>query len=141
MVKIKIKKLRDDAIIPKYAHDGDAGMDLYSCVDRSLEQGQRMVISTGIGLDFPNGYVALIMGRSGLAIKNGIAVLGGVVDCTYRGDVGVVLLNNGYDDVVIKKGDRIAQLLIQPVVNAEIQEVESLSESIRGNNGFGSSGK
>ncbi len=124
MLKVKIRKLRDDAIIPSYAHNGDAGMDLYSCINCSLEQGQRMVIPTGISMEFPEEYVALIWGKSDLAVKNGVAVLGGVMEHTYRGEYRVILVNTGYDDVVIKKGQKIAQILIQSVVNVEIEEVE-----------------
>ena len=121
---VKIRKLKDDAIIPSYAHDGDAGMDLYSCINCSLEQGQRMVIPTGISMEFSEGYVALIWGRSDLAVKNGVAVLGGVMEHTYRGEYLVILVNTGYDDVVIRKGQKIAKVLIQPVVNADIEKVE-----------------
>lgn len=140
MVEIKIKKLREDAILPSYAHSGDAGMDFYSVGDFVLEQGQRMAIPTGISMELPEGYVALVWGKSGLAVKNGVAILGGVIEHTYRGEYKILVLNTGYDDLIIKKGQKIAQVLIQPIVSAEIKEVEELSETVRGENGFGSSG-
>ena len=140
-MKLKIKRLTNSAILPSYSHDGDAGLDLYSDMDCSLEQGQRMAISTGISIEIPAGFVGLVWPRSGLSIKNGIDVLAGVGDSGYRGEYKVVLLNTGYDDFVIKKGDRIAQLLIQPIERAEVEEVEELSGSQRGEGGFGSTGR
>jgi dUTP pyrophosphatase len=121
-MKIKIKKIRDDAIIPNYTDENNVGLNIYSCKDCSLERFQRMIIPTGISIDIPKGYVGLIWGKSGLAIKNGLAILGGVIDSSYKGEYCVIALNTGYDDIIIKKGQIIAQLLIQPVVHAEIEE-------------------
>ena len=137
-MKLNIQKTRNDAVIPKYAKKGDAGFDLCSCIDCNLEQGQRMLIPTGIAMEIPSGHVGLIWPRSGLSFKKGTDVLAGVIDETFRGEVGVVLLNTGYDDLIIKKGERIAQMLIQPIINCEITEVESLEDSVRGKNCFGS---
>ena len=140
MVKFKVKKVRDEAVLPTYAHSGDAGMDLYSCADCCLEQGQRMLIPTGLSIHVPKGFVGLIWPRSGLAYKKGVDILAGVMDEGFRGEMGVVLLNTGYDDLVIKKGERIAQLLIQPIEICEVEEVDDLEESSRGERGFGSTG-
>lgn len=140
MVKFKVKKVREDAIIPEYAHPGDAGMDLFSCINCNLEQGQRMLIPTGLSVHVPSGYVGLIWPRSGLAHKRGVDVLAGVMDEGFRGEMGVVLLNTGYDDLIIKKGEKIAQLLIQPIEICEIEEVDNLEDSSRGEGCFGSTG-
>jgi len=135
-----VKRVRDNAIVPSYAHPGDAGMDLHSCIDCCLESGQRMLIPTGLSIHVPKGFVGLIWPRSGLSYRKGVDVLAGVMDEGFRGEMGVVLLNTGYDDVVIKKGDRIAQLLIQPIEYVEIEEVNDLEDSSRSGGGFGSTG-
>lgn len=141
MVKVKVKKLREDAVIPKYAHVGDAGMDFFSVEDCVVKSGERRLVHTGISMELPEGYFSSIQGRSGLAYKKGICILGGVIEYTYRGEYGVIVLNTGVDDFEIRKGDRIAQVLIQPVAVAEVEEVEELNETVRGVGGFGSSGK
>lgn len=138
MVKVKVKKLKSNAIIPKYAHDGDAALDLSSTEDYVVAPGKRVLVSTGIAMELPKGYWANIRGRSGLAFKKGISILGGVVEWTYRGEYGVVVLNTGDEDFVIKKGDRVAQVVIAPVAMAEVEVVKELSESERGDGGFGS---
>jgi dUTP pyrophosphatase len=99
-----------------------------------------MLIKTGIAIEIPKGFVGLVWPRSGLAIKKGVSVLAGVIDSSYRGEIGVVLLNTNYDDLIIKKGDKIAQLLIQPIETVNIEEVKELSDTERAENGFGSSG-
>jgi dUTP pyrophosphatase len=139
-MRLNVKKVKENAIIPEYSHEGDAGFDLHSCVDCCLEQGQRMLISTGISMAIPRGYVGLIWPRSGLSYKKGVDVLAGVIDMGFRGEIGVVLLNTGYDDLVIKSGDRIAQMLIQPVETTDICEVEDLDETSRSDGCFGSTG-
>lgn len=140
MVRVKIKKLRDDVILPSYAHEGDAGMDLFSTMNICLEQNQRILVPLGFSLELPRGYVSLIKGKSGLALNKGLAILGGVIEYTYRGEYGVIILNTGYDDLVIKKDQKIAQLLIQPIERAELEEVNELSDTDRGSGGFGSTG-
>jgi dUTP pyrophosphatase len=140
MVKIKIKKLKENAVIPSYAHPGDAGLDFYSTESVVLKPGERRVISTGIAIELPEGYVSLIWGKGGLAAKKGIAILGGVIEHTYRGDYGVVALNTSSEDFVVSEGDKIAQLLIQPIATAEIEVVGELSESVRGDGAYGSTG-
>lgn len=141
MVKIKFKKLYKDAKIPSYAHTGDAGMDLYSLENYDLKPGERHIFKLGIASEFPRGYVALIWDKSGLAAKSGLTVLAGVIDNSYRGEYGVVLLNTGDSIHQVKKGDKIAQLLVQKIEEAEIKEVEELSDSERGRGGFGSTGR
>ena len=140
-MKIKIKKLTEDAIIPKYAHDGDVGMDLYSNEDILIEKGKRVLIKTGISIEFENGYAALIWDRSGLAVNKGITKIAGVIDPGYRGEWKIALINLGEEAVQINKGERIAQVLFQKVEMAEIEICDELGEAQRGNNGFGSTGK
>ncbi len=140
MVELKVKRLREDAILPKYAHEGDAGLDVYSCEDAVLKAGERAMISTGISCEFPEGYVALVWDKSGLASKNGIKTMAGVIDCHYRGEWKIVLLNTSKEDIEIKKGQKIAQVLIQRIEKAEVKEVEELSDTTRGEGGFGSTG-
>jgi dUTP pyrophosphatase len=136
---LKVKKLNPDAKTPKYAHKGDAGMDLFSCEDTVLQPGERKMVPTGISLGFPEGYVALIWDKSGIA-ASGIKTMGGVIEHTYRGEYKVIMLNTSSEAYEIKKGQKIAQLLIQPVVSADIQEVSELSETSRGEGAFGSTG-
>lgn len=138
---IKFQKLFEDTIIPKYAHPGDAGLDLYSREDLVLAPGARYAVSLGFALEIPHGFVSRILDRSGLALNNGIHCLAGVVDAGYRGEYKAIIINLGDEPYKIEKGDRIAQMLIQPVEICEIEEVESLSASERGKGGFGASGK
>lgn len=140
MIKVKIKKIKDNAIIPEYSHKGDAGVDLHSTEDYLLKPGDRVLVSTGIKVAVPNGYVGLIWDRSGLAVKNSLHVLAGVVDSGYRGEVCVVLKNLGHEDFKVTKGMRIAQMLIQPVASATIEESDLLDETSRNEGGFGSTG-
>lgn len=140
MIKVKIKKIKDNAIIPKYAHEGDAGVDLYSTEDYTLKPRERVLVSTGISMAIPEGYVGLIWDRSGLAVKNSLHVLAGVVDSGYRGEVCVVLKNLGHEDFNVTEGMRVAQMLIQPVISAIIEESDSLDETSRNEGGFGSTG-
>jgi dUTP pyrophosphatase len=140
LIKVKIKKIKDNAIIPKYAHQGDAGVDLYSTEDYLLKPGERVLVSTGISMAIPEGHVGLIWDRSGLAVKHSLHVLAGVVDSGYRGEVCVVLKNLGHEDLKVTKAMRIAQMLIQPVISAEIEESDSLDETSRNKGGFGSTG-
>lgn len=138
---IKFQKLFIDAKIPTYAHPGDAGLDLYACEDIIIEPGKRHAVSLGFALEIPHGFVARILDRSGLAIKNGIHCLAGVVDAGYRGEYKVIMINLGEEAYTVEKGDRVAQMLIQPVEICDIEEVEELSNSERGEGGFGASGK
>jgi len=136
---LKIKKLNPEAKLPSYAHKGDAGLDLFSCEDVIIKAGERKTIGTGISIEFEEGYVALIWDKSGVA-ASGIKSMGGVMEHTYRGEYKVVMLNTSSEDYKIKKRQKIAQLLIQPVITADVQEVEELSETKRGEGAFGSTG-
>ncbi len=141
MVKVKVKKLRVDAIVPKYAHPGDAGMDLFSVENIVVPRGERRLIKTGISMELPEGYFASIRGKSGLAYKKGILILAGVIEYTYRGEYGVVVVNTGDEDFIVEKDDKVAQVLIQPIATVELEEAEELSDTARGEGGFGSTDK
>jgi len=140
MVKIKVKKLNDNAIVPTYAHEGDAGLDLYSVEEMTIFPGNRKIISTGISMELPTGYVALFWDKSGLAAKKGMTVLGGVIDSHYRGEYKAILYNSSKEPFEVRKGDKVCQVLIQPIVNATVEEVTELSETKRGEGRFGSTG-
>ncbi len=138
-MRIKIKKLHPDAIIPKYSYKGDAGMDLHSTEDIFLRPNHRAVVKTGLSIELPKGYVALVWDKSGIA-KEGITTLAGVGDSGYRGEYKIVMINLSSRDYFIKKGQKIAQLLIQPIITAKIKEVDELTQTERGEGGFGSTG-
>jgi dUTP pyrophosphatase len=143
-VKVLITRLDPSIPLPSYAKPGDAGADLVTRVDVTIEPGQRVLVPTGISIALPKGYVALVHPRSGLAIKHGISLVNtpGTVDAAYRGELACILINlDTENSVSFKKGDRIAQLVIQEVEEAEFIEVESLPGSDRGAGGFGSTGK
>jgi dUTP pyrophosphatase len=140
---ILVTKLDNDALIPTYAKPGDAGADLYSISDLVLAPGERALVKTGIAIALPNGYVGLVHPRSGLGLKNGISVVNtpGTIDAGYRGEIGVVLINHDlHESFQVKKGDRIAQLVIQKVENAHFKMVDQLPESERSTGGYGSTG-
>lgn len=139
-IPVKVKKLKENAIVPKYAREGDAAMDLYSCEDYVVPPKKRQLVSTGISMELPEGYWSNIRGRSGLALKKGISILGGVIEHGYRGEYGVIVYNTGEEDFVISAGDRVAQLVIAPVATAVVEVVEELSETTRGDGAFGSTG-
>lgn len=139
-IKIKVKKLNSDAILPKYAHQGDAGMDLFSCEEAIIFPKQRKLIHTGISMELPEGFVALIWDKSGLAANHGLKTMGGVIEHTYRGEYCVILHNTTEKEIKLQKGNKIAQILIQPIFTAELQEVQELGETKRGTEGFGSTG-
>jgi dUTP pyrophosphatase len=143
-VEILITRLDDAVPLPSYAKPGDAGADLCSRVDMVLAAGERALVPTGISVALPNGFVALVHPRSGLAIKHGISMVNtpGTVDAAYRGELQVILINHDPREAfTIKKGDRIAQLVIQKVERAEFVEVTSLPGTHRSDGGFGSTGK
>lgn len=139
---LKIKKNNEKAIIPKYAHEGDAGLDLYSVEECILEPGERGLIHTGIQIELPNNTEAQIRPRSGLALKYGITTLNspGTIDEGYRGEIGVILINHSKECFKVEEGMKIAQMIIKPVVKVEIKETNKLSDTERKDNGFGSSG-
>ena len=139
---LKVKKLHKDAVIPSYAKNGDAGMDLYSVEAIGILSGERVLVKTGISIELPKGYEAQIRPRSGLALKKGITVLNtpGTIDEGYRGEIGVILINHSDEIVFIQKGDRIAQMVINKIESVKIEEVKELSDTDRGTGGFGSTG-
>ena len=139
-MKIKFQKILDDAIIPHYAHPGDAGMDIFSAEETIIKAGEIKSVRTGIKMELPEGFVALVWDKSGLALKNGIKTMAGVIDSGYRGEIGIVLVNLSDQDYKIEKGQKIAQMLIQKVERMEIKEVKELNETSRGADGFGSTG-
>lgn len=143
MIDIDLKILNDDLPVPRYAHTGDAGIDLFSTVDASLEPFERKIIPTGIALSIPEGYAGFVQPRSGLAIKKGVTLLNspGLIDSGYRGEVCAILINlDPKNTFNIKKGDKICQLVIQKVETVKLNIVEKLNESDRGPGGFGSTG-
>ncbi len=143
---LKIKKLNDNAIIPKSATMGSAGMDLYACIQKDiiLNPGERVIVPTGIAIALEsNVYVAYIYARSGLAVKNGVTLSNcvGVIDSDYRGEIKVGLINLSDKQYTIANGERIAQMVISPVIIPSVHEVDELDETERNDGGFGSTGK
>lgn len=139
-MEIKLKRLDKSIELPKYAHEGDAGFDIRASEDVLVKAGEKVIVPTALSMAVPEGYVGLIWDRSGLAARNSIHCLSGVLDSGYRGEIKVVLINLGKEDFQIEKGMRIAQMLIQPCVTAELKEVDDLDETKRGEGGFGSTG-
>ena len=137
---IKFQKILDDAIIPHYAHPGDAGMDVFSAEETIIKAGKRKNVRTGVKMELPEGFVGLVWDKSGLALKNGIKTMAGVIDSGYRGEIGIVFVNLSDQDYKIEKGQKIAQMLIQKVERVEIEETKELSETKRGEGCFGSTG-
>jgi len=140
---LKIKKLTPEAIIPAYQTKEAAGFDLHSIEDVVLKPNERRLIGTGLAFEIEYGYEVQIRPRSGLAFKYGITVLNspGTIDSDYRGEIKVLLINLGEEEFEIKKGERIAQAVVAPVIQAQFEEVEELSSTSRGSGGFGSTGK
>lgn len=140
---LKVKKLTDDAIVPQYAHPGDAGLDLFSNEDVEIDPGQSRMVKTGISIELEENTEAQIRPRSGLASKHQVTVLNtpGTIDQGYRGEVGVILINHGRETFVARKGMKIAQMVVKPVVRVDVEEVDELSDTQRGAGGFGSTGQ
>ena len=134
MVKLLIKKLQNNIVLPEYKTDGSSGMDLMANVEQTVKilPGEKKIISTGIMVAIPEQYELQIRPRSGLAAKNGISVLNtpGTIDSDYRGEIKVILINLGKDIFEIKKNDRIAQMIVCPIIKAELEEVESLPKTV-----------
>ncbi|HJX78167.1 dUTP diphosphatase [Glutamicibacter sp.] len=142
-ISVKIKMLDPDLPVPGYAHPSDAGADLHARESAVLQPGERALIRTGLAIALPHGYVGLVHPRSGLASKHGITVVNapGTVDAGYRGEIMVTLLNTDNTSAFeVKRGDRIAQLVIQKVELAQFEQVETLDDTARGTGGFGSTG-
>jgi dUTP pyrophosphatase len=143
-MQLPVAKLRDEAVLPTRAHEGDAGVDLYACEAAHLGPGERWSVGTGVAVEIPDGHAGLVLPRSGLAKKHGVALVNspGLIDSGYRGEVRVLLLNTDPAETFrVEPGDRIAQLLIAPIALPEPVQVESLGDSARGDGGFGSSGR
>lgn len=141
-MEIAFRKLRDDAVVPARAYDGDAGLDLASCERVVLGPGERITVGTGLAVAIPDGYAGLVQPRSGLAARHGITIVNtpGLVDSGYRGELRVVLLNtDAREEFVVEAGMRVAQLVVVPVAGVDPVEVEELPASERGVRGFGSS--
>ncbi len=141
-LKIKIKKIKENAILPHYAHDGDAGVDLYSTEDYVLKPGQRVLVSTGLSMAIPKGYEGQVRPKSGLALRKGITTCNnpGTIDSGYRGEIGVIAINHGTEEFKIEKGTKIAQMIFNKVEEAKFEEVNELDSTKRGEKGFGSTG-
>lgn len=142
-VEVLITRLDPELPLPRYAKPGDAGADILSRIDITLAPGERALVPTGIAIALPDGYVALVHPRSGLAIKHGVSMVNspGTVDAAYRGELQIILINHDPKEAVtFKRGDRIAQLVIQKVEHAKFIEVSQLPGSDRGSGGFGSTG-
>ncbi len=136
-------KLRDDAVLPARAHSGDAGFDLTACEEIMIGVGERAAVGTGIAVEIPDGHAGLVVPRSGLALRHGLSVVNapGVIDAGYRGEVRVILLNTDRENAFgIEPGMRIAQLLVVPVTTTDVVEIDELTGTDRGDDGFGSSG-
>lgn len=140
-MKLKILKLDKKAKKPSYAHEGDAGLDLFALNRIEIKKGDFLAIPTGISMEIPKGYVGLIWDKSGLSINNGLKVLGGVIDSGYRGEIKVGMVNLGNSNHVFESGDKVAQILIQKIERVSIKEDFELSKTKRGKSGFGSTGR
>jgi dUTP diphosphatase len=143
VIEVHVRRLREEAVVPGRAYPGDAGFDLVACERCRLEPGERAIIPTGIALAIPEGYAGYVQPRSGLARRHGISIVNtpGLIDSGYRGELQVTLLNTDREhEFTVEPGMRVAQLVIVPVPEVELLEVEELPESARGAAGFGSSG-
>jgi dUTP pyrophosphatase len=144
MIELPIRRLREDAVLPERAYAGDAGLDLAACERHELGPGERASVGTGLAVAIPEGYAGFVQPRSGLAARHGITIVNtpGLVDSGYRGELRVILLNtDARESFVVEPGMRIAQLVVLPVPELELTEVDELPESERGVRGFGSSSR
>ena len=145
MVKVLIKKLNSNVQLPSYKTDGASGMDLMAYIEKpiNLQPGKSCLVSTGLSVAFPKEYEIQIRPRSGLAAKSNISVLNtpGTIDSDYRGEIKVILFNHGNKNFKINNNDRIAQMILTPVIKMDLEETDELPESVRGTGGFGSTGK
>ncbi|MXP08780.1 dUTP diphosphatase [Pseudoblastomonas halimionae] len=143
-VSVEVRRLEhgEDLPLPRYATDGAAGMDVVSAEDIVLESGMRHAVATGLAVAIPEGYEIQVRPRSGLALKHGVSVPNtpGTIDSDYRGELKIIMINHGSDPFPIARGDRVAQLVLAPVTLAAWEEVDALSDTVRGSGGFGSTG-
>ncbi|HEX3239999.1 MAG TPA: dUTP diphosphatase [Solirubrobacterales bacterium] len=143
-MQLPVLKLKDEAIVPTRANDGDAGLDLYACESAHIGPGERWGVGTGVAVEIPAGHAGLVLPRSGLAREHGITLVNspGLIDAGYRGELRVLLMNTDPAEIFrVEPGDRIAQLVIAPIALAEPVETSALGDSARGESGFGSSGR
>ena len=142
MFEVKVKKLSEKAILPSFAHPGDAGLDLFSIENKVLEPSRSYLVKTGISIQLPKNTEAQIRPRSGLALKHTISLTNtpGTIDEGYRGEIGVIMINHGNENFEIKEGMKIAQMVIKPIYEVNITESKDLSDTSRGEGGFGSTG-
>ena len=145
MIKVLIKKLNPSVQLPSYKTDGASGMDLMACIKKpiNLEPGKSCLVPTGLSVAFPEEYEIQIRPRSGLAAKNNISILNtpGTIDSDYRGEIKIILFNHSNENFMIKNNDRVAQMVLTPIIKMELEETNELPETIRGEGGFGSTGK
>lgn len=141
-MQLKVQKISDEAIIPYYAHKGDAGLDLFSIEEVIIKPSETALIKTGIKIELPENTEAQVRPRSGLALKHSITVLNtpGTIDEGYRGEICIILINHGKRDFKVEKHMKIAQMVVKPIIPVEVMEVKELSDSSRGEGGFGSTG-
>ena len=142
-VQVLVTRLDPELPMPDFAKAGDAGADLRARIDLTIRPGERALVPTGLAIALPSGYAAFVHPRSGLALRHGLAMVNapGTIDSGFRGELQVILINHGQEDFEISRGDRIAQLVIQRVENAEFVEVTQLPGAARGGDGFGSTGQ
>lgn len=138
-MELKVKRIHPEAKLPVYGHPGDAGLDLFSVVDREVGPGELYAVPTGVQIAVPEGHAGLVWDKSGISLQ-GVHRLAGVIDAGYRGEVRVVLVNLGAAPFAVRKGMKIAQLLVQPVASVSVTEAEDLDDTARGRGGFGSTG-
>ena len=145
MVRVLIKKLNSSVQLPSYKTNGASGMDLMASIEKpiKLEPGKSCLVPTGLSIAFPEKYEIQIRPRSGLAAKNNISVLNtpGTIDSDYRGEIKIILFNHGNENFIINQNDRVAQMVLAPIIKMELEETSELPETIRGEGGFGSTGK
>jgi dUTP pyrophosphatase len=142
-VRMEIKRLDPQLPLPRYAHQGDAGLDLYAAEEVTLDPLQRKLVPSGIAVAIPEGYAGFVQPRSGLAIRQGLGIINapGLIDSHYRGEIKVIVINlDPVERITISRGDKVAQLVVQPVANVELAEVDTLDSTARGEGGFGSTG-
>jgi len=143
VIELHFQRLRDDAVLPARAHEGDAGLDLSASERVTIEPGERVAVGTGLAVAIPDGHAGLVVPRSGLALRHGLSTVNapGVIDAGYRGEIRVILLNTDRREAfTVEPGMRIAQLLVVPALVVDVVEVDELTETVRGTAGFGSSG-
>lgn len=140
---LKVQLIHEDAKMPFRANPGDAGLDLYAVEEQLIKSGEAALVPTGIVIELPKGTEAQVRPRSGLALKHSITVLNspGTIDEGYRGEIKIILINHGKEDFLVEKHMRIAQMVVAPVLNVQVEQVEQVSDSSRSEQGFGSSGK